>query len=366
MYIYENKNWPKFSWNDKTILPRLLAVKQSIGRLYGMLEAQGLEVCREANYQILTQDVIKTSEIEGEHLDLESVRSSLAKKLGIETNLKVKDKKVEGIVELLLDAQLENEKKLSKARLFKWHKLLFKNSPKKITVARWRLQSSGPMQVVSGGFGREKVHFEAPEAKVLEREMKGFFKWLNDESDQDLVLKSAIAHLWFITIHPFEDGNGRIARAISDMLLSRNDKSSFRYYSMSSQILIERKDYYQVLENSQRGDLDITGWITWYLQCLANSIEQTAITLNLVMEKSRFWKTYQKITFNERQKAMLIKVLDGQVEQLTSSKWAKMTKVSQDTAHRDIIDLVDKKVLEQSSGGGRNTSYCLVIMSAKR
>lgn len=335
------------------------------GRLLGHMEALGFGLREEATLQTLTQDVIKTSEIEGEKLDAEQVRSSIARRLGMDMGRsKPVDRNVEGIVEIMLDAIRNYEAPLTQERLFAWHAALFptgRSGMQRIVVGGWRTKESGPMQVVSGPYGREKVHYEAPSYGRLKKEMTHFIKWFNASSEADLVVKSALAHFWFVTIHPFDDGNGRIARAIADMMLARSEKSSQRFYSMSSQIQHERKGYYDVLEACQKGPLDITSWIEWFLHCLKRAIAASEETLQAVLIKARFWKAHAEESFNNRQRTILNRLLDGFDGKLTSSKWATITKCSQDTALRDISDLLDRKILTKDEAGGRSTSYELRV-----
>jgi len=310
----------------------------------------------------LTQDVVKSSEIEGEILDSSQVRSSVARQLGIEqAALNPVDRNVDGVVKMILDATQNFDKPLTKERLFGWHTDLFpggRSGLKKITVGAWR---QGPVYVVSGQMGQEKIHFEAPSAVSIDSEMESFLKWINEENLMDFVLKAALAHLWFVTIHPFEDGNGRIARAIADLLLARSEKSSHRFYSLSQQIQVERKHYYAILEQTQKGTLDVTAWIEWFLGCLERAIQEAFGTFEAVLKKARVWEALVNVALNERQRKVLNRLLDGFEGKLTSSKWAKMAKCSQDTAHRDIIDLIEKGILVKNVEGGRSSSYSLTV-----
>ncbi len=362
-YIYQRKNWPLFTWDATKLAPLLAEVRHIQGRVLGRMHELGFQLCEEASLQILAQDIIKTSEIEGEKLDYTQVRSSIAKRLGINIGAMPRiDRAVEGIVEIILDATGNFDKPLSKNRLYHWQKILFPNTPnglQQITVGRWRTQKSGPMRVISGPIGREKVHYEAPSYTKLEKEMTDFLKWFNTDTEIDLVIKSAIAHFWFVTIHPFEDGNGRIARALADMVLARSEKSKQRFYSMSSQIQHERNAYYAVLENCQKGSLDITLWIEWFLNCLKRAILASETMLKLILLKARFWAMHQSEFFNERQRAIINRLFDGLRGKLTSSKWAKLSKCSQDTALRDINDLIERKILLKDLQGGRSTRYQL-------
>jgi len=362
-YIYQRPGWPGFIWDSKSILLPLSDARHLQGKLVGKMEALGFKLRNEAVLETLTTEVIKTSEIEGQILDLEQVRSSIARRLGIEVSgLVPSDRNVEGVVDMMLDATQDYKKTLTADRLFGWHSALFpsgRSGMYKIITGRWRDDSTGPMQVVSGAMGKEKVHFEAPPAAGLKKEMKAFISWFNKEPETDLIIKSAIAHLWFVTIHPFEDGNGRIARALSEMLLARSDESPQRFYSMSSQIGKVRKDYYSILERTQKGSLDITGWLTWYLKCLGDALNSSESILSKVLGKHKFWTKYASEGFNSRQILMINKLLDNFTGQLTTSKWAKIAKCSQDTALRDIQDLLNKDILHKNPSGGRSTSYTL-------
>jgi Fic family protein len=362
-YIHELKAWPDFHWKDDQLIHPLSRVRNKQGRLLGKLEGLGFHLREEATLETLTLDVIKSSEIEGEKLPADQVRSSIAKKLGIEVagNIKI-NRDVEGVVEMMLDATQKFDQPLSQNRLFGWHASLFpggRSGLHKIKIGSWRNDKSGPMQVVSGAMGKERVHFQAPEAPRLKNEMKIFLDWFNKVMTNDPVLKAAIAHLWFVTVHPFDDGNGRIARAIADMQLSRADGSRQRFYSMSAQIQKERNGYYEILEKTQKGNLDITKWMLWFIDCLDRAITLSEETLSGIIHKVKFWETHRNVVLNERQRKLLNKFLDGFEGKLTSSKWAKIAKCSADTALRDIQDLIDKSILEKEDGGGRSTSYTI-------
>lgn len=365
MYIHERKSWPEFTWDQAMLAAPLAEVRHLQGRLLGRMEALGFLLREEATLETLTQDVIKTSEIEGEKLDLRQVRSSIARRLGLDIGGSdiPAPRNVEGIVEVMLDATRNHEKQLTKTRLYDWHAALFptgRSGMQRITVGKWRTEASGPMQVVSGPIGREKVHYEAPGYARLDKEMTAFIKWFNAKPESDLVLSAAIAHFWFVTIHPFDDGNGRIARALADMMLARSEGSSERFYSMSSQIQRDRNAYYDMLEKSQKSTLDITPWIEWFLNCLKRAIEASDGTLESVLLKARFWEKHINQQFNERQRNIINRLLDGGFEgRLTSSNWAKIGKCSGDTALRDITDLVDRGILIKDSAGGRSTGYLL-------
>ena len=361
VYIHQKKDWPNFKWDSEDIVNLLSEARNLQGRLQGKMEALGFELRNEALLDTLTLDVLKTSEIEGELLNHDQVRSSIARKLGMEIVGSVEsDKNVDGVVEMMLDATQNCFNPLTKTRLFDWHAALFptgRNGMYKIIVGDWRKDTTGPMQVISGPMGKEKVHFEAPNSDLLEKEMSSLLNWFNQNNKIDLVLKASIAHLWFVTIHPFDDGNGRITRALTDMLLAQADKSNQRFYSMSAQIRIERKQYYDILEKTQKGDLNITNWIQWFLQCLINALNSTEEVLVKVLFKGNFWQIHSKTIINERQKKLINKLLDSFDGKLTSSKWAKIAKCSKDTAIRDINDLIEKEILRKEEAGGRSTNY---------
>ena len=365
MYIHQRQQWPNFTWDASRLAVALNELHLKQGRLLGQMEKLGFDLQNEAVLQILTKDVIKTSEIEGEKLDSDQVKSSIARRLGIEIGgLVASDRNVDGIVEMMLDATQNYSVALTTDRLFGWHTSLFpsgRSGMLKIVVGKWREnEKDDPMQVVSGAMGKEKVHYRAPDSALLADEMQQFMDWFNSEMSLDPIIKAGIAHLWFVTIHPFDDGNGRISRAIADMQLARADQTARRFYSMSAQIKLERKRYYEMLEKTQSGTLDITMWLSWFLNCLSSAIDATAITLNSVMLKSKILGRVVAETLNERQKLMLGKFLDGFDGKLTSSKWAKIAKCSQDTAARDIQDLINKGLLTKDLGRGRSTSYLLV------
>jgi Fic family protein len=363
-YTHELPNWPKFEWDQRGLTRQLAAVRHRQGRLIGRMQALGFRLREEAVLQTLTEDVVKSSEIEGEILDRDQVRSSIARRLGMDAAaLSSADRNVEGVVEMMLDATQKYKEELTQDRLFAWHASLFptgRSGMRKIIVGAWRNEKLGPMQVVSGPEGRERVHYEAPVAGRLDAEMQAFLKWFNGTDDTDPVLRAALAHLWFVTIHPFEDGNGRIARAIADMSLARSEESTQRFYSMSAQIRIERNAYYDILETTQKGDLDITPWMEWFLGCLDRAFDGTENTLAVVFKKADFWKKHSSAKLNERQRDILNRLLDGFEGKLTSSKWGLIEKCSPDTALRDIVDLVERGILMKDAGGGRSTSYSLV------
>jgi len=357
-YIYQYKSWPKFTWRETDINSIFGEVRNLQGKITGQMNSLGFAAKEEATLTTLTQDVIKSSEIEGQKLDYNQVRSSIARRLGINmAGLVPANRNTEGVVEMMLDATQNYEKPLTNKRLFGWHSALFPTGHSgmhKIEAGRYR---TGEMQIVSGAMGKEKNHFEAVPANKVKEEMDRFLKWFNDKSSFDPVLKAAIAHFWFIIIHPFDDGNGRIARAISDLMLARADKAKERYYSMSSQILIERKQYYAILQKVQHSSGDITDWLEWFLNCLKNSLLATETTLKKILRKTEFWKVHENSMFNERQRLVLNKLFDGFEGKLKSSKWAKVAKCSPDTALRDIKDLIEKGILRQEQQGGRSTNY---------
>ena len=364
-YIHQLNDWPQFNWRHEDIIHILGKVRHLQGKLLGKMEMLGFALREEAILETLTLDVIKSSEIEGEILIPEQVRSSIARHLGMDiSGLIPSDRNVDGVVEMMLDAIQQNEKPLTAGRLFGWHAALFptgRSGMYKIEVGNWRKDETGPMQVVSGALGKEKVHYQAPDATILDKEMNAYILWFNANDSLDPVIKAAIAHLWFVTIHPFEDGNGRIARAITDMQLTRADGSKQRFYSMSSQLRLERKAYYEILEKTQRGNLDVTNWVLWFLNCLMDSLIATDKTLARILTKAKFWEIHAELDINERQRIMINKLLDGFDGKLTSSKWAKISKCSPDTALRDITELIANQILSKDSSGGRSTNYELLI-----
>jgi len=367
MYIHELQDWPQLTWNRERLAEPLAAIRHRQGRLIGHMEALGFNLRQEAVLQTLTADVLKSSEIEGEQLDPEQVRSSIARRLGMDIGaLKPADRNVEGVVEMMLDASGRYDEPLTAERLFSWHAALFptaRSGMTKINTCAWRDDSNGPMQVVSGPIGREHVHYQAPAANRLDGEMQAFLDWFNADADTDPVLKAGLAHLWFVTIHPFDDGNGRIARAIADMALARSENSSQRFYSMSAQIRQERKEYYEILEATQKGTTDITPWMRWFLDCLGSAIDGAQTTLAAVLAKARFWEGIAGTAINERQRLVLNRLLDGFEGKLTTSKYAKLTKSSTDTALRDMLFLVEHGILVRNPEGGRSTSYALAAKS---
>ncbi len=362
-YIHQLPNWPTFTWNQESLTPLLMRLRLQQGKLLGKMEALGFELKAEANLETLTQDVITSSEIEGEVLDEQQVRSSIARRLGMEiVGLVHSDRHVDGVVEMMLDATQNYKTELTKDRLFGWHAALFPtgySGMTKIEVGGWRKNAADdPMQVVSGAMGKWKVHYEAPSAEIVEKQMELFLTWFN-KPGLDRLLKAAIAHVWFVTVHPFEDGNGRMARAIADMQLAKADETPYRFYSMSSQIRKERNDYYFILEQTQKGSLDITIWIQWFLGCLERAYESTAKALVSILNKAEFWKKNATIILNMRQHNIINKLLDGFDGKLTTAKYAKITKCSRDTALRDVTDLMGKNILRKEEGQGKNTTYIL-------
>jgi Fic family protein len=363
MYIHELSDWPRLDWDRERLGEPLADIRHRQGRLTGHLEALGFNLRQEAVLETLSSDVLKSSEIEGEKLNAEQVRSSIARRLGIDIGaLKPADRNVEGVVEMMLDATRHYDQPLTAERLFGWHASLFptgRSGMHKITTGTWREDSTGPMEVVSGVIGKEHVHFQAPPAVRLEGEMRTFMNWFNAAADPDPVLKAAWAHFWFVTIHPFDDGNGRIARAIADLALTRSENSPQRFYSMSAQIRQERDAYYDILEQTQRGPLDITPWMEWFLGCLGRAIDSAQTTLGSILTKARLWETIASVEINPRQRQVLNRLLDGFEGKLTTSKYAQLAKCSHDTALRDILALVENDILVRNPEGGRSTSYAL-------
>lgn len=365
MYIHELGDWPKFRWNREAIFERLISIRHQQGLLIGKMRTLEFNLQKEAILQTLTQDVVKSSEIEGELLDTSLVRSSIARRLGIDiAGIDKFDRNIEGVVEMILDATQNYNKPIDKNRLFAWHTSLFptgRSGLLKIIVGQWR---KGPMQVVSGHFGKEKIHFEGPTPEKIDYEMDLFLNWFNDTPAIDPIIKAGISHLWFVTIHPFDDGSGRIGRAIIDYMLAQSEQSSQRFYSLSSQIQRERNVYYTILEQTQKGDLEITTWLEWFIDCLGRAIEGANSTLSAVLFKAQFWQAINKFHLNERQKKIINLLLDGFEGKLTSSKFAKITKCSQDTAYRDILGLLNFGILTKNPEGGRSTSYSLQELSS--
>lgn len=363
-YIHQLEGWPRFQWDAGILAPLLAETRHAQGRLLGRMEGLGFRLRDEADLAVMTSEIVKSSAIEGERLNDHEVRSSLARRLGLDAGaLPPSSREVDGIVEMMLDATRKYADPLTEERLLGWHAALFptgRSGMRNITVGDWRPAKAGPMQVVSGRLGGERVHFEAPEANRIPFEMKCFLDWFNTQPNTDAVIHAALAHFWFVTIHPFEDGNGRIARAIADMALARSDGTEQRFYSMSAQIEAERKDYYAVLECSQKGGLELTDWLEWFIACLGRSLERAEETMCAVLRKARVWQSVGEVGVNERQRTVLNRLLDGFEGKLTSSKYAKLVKCSSDTALRDINDLVDRGILLRNPGGGRSVSYRIV------
>jgi Fic family protein len=362
-YIHELPGWPTLTWDSEALAAPLAAVRHEQGRLLGKMEGLGFDLRSEASLIVLTADVVKSSAIEGETLDADEVRSSIARRLGLDTaGLPQPSRSVEGIVEMMLDATQKFAAELTDERLYGWHASLFptgRSGMNRIAVGQWRPAEAGPMQVVSGPLGKERVHFEAPTAERLALEMTTFLQWFNKQGTIDPVLKAGLAHFWFVTIHPFEDGNGRIARAIADLSLARADGVKERFYSMSAQIEADRKTYYSELELAQRGDLDVTAWLLWFLECLGRAIAASDERLAGVLRKSRLWERINRQPVNERQRLVINRMLNDFQGYLTTSKYAKLTKCSADTALRDLKELLERGIIVQNPGGGRSTSYRL-------
>ena len=364
-YIHERRDWPTFVWSDEALAAPLAAVRHRQGRLIGRMEALGFDLRAEAVLQTLTEDVLKSSEIEGELLNKDHVRSSVARRLGMDIGgLTPADREVDGVVDMLLDATQGYQKALTRKRLFAWHSSLFptgRSAMKRIREGGFRSDRTGPMQVVSGPLGRERVHYQAPAARRLEGETRTFLASFEAGATTDPVIRAGIAHLWFVTLHPFDDGNGRIARAIADMALARSEHSPQRFYSMSAQIRVERDSYYSTLETTQKGGLDVTPWLEWFLACLDRALGGAERALASVLAKAHFWENHRGASFNDRQRAVINRLLNGFEGKLTTSKWAALAKCSQDTAMRDIEDLVTRGVLVKNAAGGRSTSYSMVL-----
>ncbi|MCX7241312.1 MAG: Fic family protein [Burkholderiales bacterium] len=363
LYIWQADDWPQWRYDHSALTGVLTDVSRAQGMLLGRLADVGLALRDQVSLAALTDDVVKTSEIEGEVLDVQSVRSSIARRMGVDIGAVAPvDRHVEGVVEMVLDATTRAAEPLTSERLFGWHAALFPtgySGMTRIALGQWRTDADGPMQVVSGHFGRRKVHFQAPPAQTLTAETDRFLAWANAETDEPVLVKAGLAHLWFVTLHPFDDGNGRIARAVGDLFLARADGSPQRFYSLSAQIQRERKDYHEVLERTQKGTLDVTGWLSWFLGTLGRALDSSQTTLDAVQAKARFWQRRAGLPLNERQVKLLNRLLDGFDGKVTSSKWAAIAKCSPDTALRDITQLLDLGVLQKTPGGGRSTGYQL-------
>jgi Fic family protein len=366
-YIHEHPNWPEMTWDTKLLSKLCSDVRYKQGKHFGKMCSLGFDLKNQAFLTSLTEEVVKTSSIEGENLNTEEVRSSIAKKLGIKVGgLVDSSREIDGIVELMMDATKNYNQPLNADRLCSWHRCLFQKGkliPYGVSVGKWRNDEDGPMQVVSGSIGKEVVHYQAPKASQIAKEMKQFFLWYNDQKNEESLIRAAVSHFWFVTIHPFDDGNGRIGRAITEMELSRSDQSEDRFYSMSSQIFKERKSYYDQLKLAQKYRMDITSWIEWFLGCLSRSIDSSENNLMVILEKTKIWEKINDFLINERQKKVINKLLNDFEGNLTSIKYARMTKCSKETAIRDIQDLINKGILIKNSSGGRSTSYR--ILSSK-
>ena len=364
IYIWQQTDWPDFTWDDAKLSYKLGRVRGLQGRLVGRMSALGFDLKNSAMLDALTADITKSSEIEGEILNVDQVRSSVARHLGIEIEgLPEADRYIDGVVQVMIDATQNYMQPLTAERFFNWHAALFptgRSGVYKITVADWR-QGAEPMQVISGAMGKEKIHYQAPDSDHVPYQMKLFLEWVNGNQKIDPVLKAAIAHLWFVTIHPFDDGNGRISRTITDLFLARADEMPYRFYSMSAEIRKQRKRYYEMLEKTQKGSLDITNWLEWFLDCLEAALLDTEKSISTILQKAAFWDKYRLVSMNERQIKIVNLFWDGFDGKLTSSKWAKITKCSPDTALRDIQDLITKGVFRKTDEGGRSTNYELVL-----
>ncbi|MDD3436194.1 MAG: Fic family protein [Candidatus Gastranaerophilales bacterium] len=362
-YIYQNADWRSFKWCEEKITNLLLDIQKAQGYLLGKMDVLGFEVKNNALLNVLTENILKSSEIEGELLNKDQVHSSVARRLGLNYDSSINiERNVEGVVEMMIDATHNFNKQITEERLFGWHAALFPTGYSgmyKIEVGQYRKDKNGPMEVISGSIGKEKIHYEAPEAKYLKNEMNYLIDYINNNHSDNLLIKAAVIHLWFATLHPFEDGNGRIARALTDMILAQQDNSKYRFYSMSSQIKKTRKAYYEILEKTQKGSMDITNWIIWFLETLLEAIKSSEDILSGVLKRAEFWQKHNDLVFNVRQKKVLNRFMDDFQGNLTTTKWAKMCNCSQDTATRDISDLIDKKIFKKI-GDGRNTHYKFV------
>ena len=364
IYIWQQASWPKFTWDNSRLITLLSEVRNLEGRVHGLMSGLGMDLQNRTSLDVMTQDVLRSCEIEGELLNPDRVRSSIARHLGVEVEgLPEPDHYTDGVVQVMLDAVRNRGEALTHERLFNWHAALFptgRSGMYPITVASYRVGTE-PMQVVSGAMGKERVHYEAPSSQLVLDMMNDLLQWINNEENIDPILKAAVAHLWFVAIHPFDDGNGRLTRTITDMLLARADGMSHRFYSTSAEILRERKSYYEVLEKTTTGDVDITLWLEWFLLTLRSAILRSEATIKRVVKKSMFWQENRDVAMNERQVKVVNKLWDGFEGKLTTSKWAKMTKTSQATALRDITDLIDKAILYASDEGGRSMHYLLKV-----
>jgi Fic family protein len=365
MYIWALLRWPKFEWNDSRLIAPLAEARLKQGLLLGKMRSLQFDQQRDVQLQATTEDIIKSSEIEGERLGREDVRSSLARRLGVpDAGLRMPDRRTEGLVDMMLDATVRYDQPLTPERLFGWHAALFPtgySGSERIRIGGWRDDAEGAMQVVSGPLERQRVHYQAPPAERLSSEIAAFLLWFNGSDSTDGLIRAGIAHLWFVTIHPFDDGNGRIARAIADQAIARSETSRRRFYSLSSQIQQERRDYYDILERTQKGTLDITDWLVWFVECFSRAIDGAAATSATVLGKAAFWQSYAHAVFTERQKRVLNRFLDGLDGKLTAKRWAAIGKCSVPTAQRDITDLVARGILVRNPGGSKNTSYQLAL-----
>ncbi len=367
-YIWQTKFWPGLKWDSAKLLKPLGNIRFSQGALITQIKELGFEIQQTARADVLVEEALKTSAIEGEKLDPDAVRSSVGRRLGLpDAGLKeVSDQKVEGLVEILLDATISYSKKMTPERIWGWHAALFPTGYSgmvKISAGRWRDDSKGPMQVISGPIGQEKVHFEAPPAKKLDKEMQTFLSWINEKSQLDGIIRAGLAHIWFVTIHPFDDGNGRIARTLTDMLLARDENNPKRFYSLSSQIMAERNEYYEILKATQSGTGDITEWLKWFLECMNRAILNSNILLKKIMTKARFWQNFAQVRLHERQTKVINRLLDagagGFEGGLKNKKYIGIAHTSRATAQRELADLVNKGILIKMPGGGRSASYDL-------
>lgn len=367
-YIWQNKLWPNFIWDSDCLLKPLGDIRFSQGSLLAQIRELGFEIQQAARADVLVEEALKTSAIEGEKLDPDAVRSSVGRRLGLpNAGLKdVRDQKADGLVEILLDATMNYSKKMTPERIWGWHAALFPtgySGMTKISVGKWRDDKQGPMQVISGYIGHGKVHFKAPPAKKLVKEIKAFIPWINGKNNLDGILKAGLAHLWFVTIHPFDDGNGRIARTLTEMLLAKDENSPKRFYSLSSQVMSERNDYYAILKATQSGTGDITDWMKWFLECMNRAVLNSNTLLEKIMIKARFWKKFARVRLHERQTKVINRLLDagtgGFVGGMKNKKYMGIAHTSRATAQRELADLVQKGILIKMPGGGRSTSYDL-------
>lgn len=368
MFLWQQKDWPRWRYDARRLMFLLARSHRAMGLLLGRMQHLGMTHRDQAMLRVLTEDVLKTSEIEGEQLNPDAVRSSLARRLGVDIGALVpSDRHVDGVVEMVMDATAQHQLPLTPERLYGWHAALFPTGYSglaKIRTAAWRDDATGPMQVVSGPLHRQKVHFEAPPAAALEQEMSAMLLWFNEDQNHDALIKAGLAHLWFVTIHPFEDGNGRMARAVGDMALARADQSAQRFYSLSAQIQRERKDYYEMLERTQKSDMDVTGWLEWFLGCLLRALQGAEETLSTVLDTASFWQRWAGTPMNDRQRKVLNRLLEGFDGKLSSSKWAAMAKCSNDSALRDINELMSLGILMRAPGGGRSAAYILAATTS--